>query len=339
MNENSTRFHTATVAQAVSLPCCGLAIRTAAESHSATQQIANLRYTRRDFMKATSTFAVASVAGLPSLVAGAGASAYQVGCYTRPWDQHDYRVALDGIAEAGFKYAGIMTAKGKTWVMITPKTTPEEAVEIGDEVRKRGLKAISVYADFSVKESLETGMGQLRTIIERCAACGSPNLLLGGVGEESLVANYYKAIAECCDFAKAKNVALSVKPHGGQNATGDQCRKLVASVNNRNFGIWYDPGNIFYYSEGKLDPVDDCASVDGLVVGMSVKDFLPPKEVMVTPGTGKVDFPKVLARLNQGGFRRGPLVVECVTRGDVAKITTEAKKARLFVEELVAHFK
>jgi len=93
--------------------------------------------TRRDFMKATSALAFTSVAGLPSLFAAETPSAYQIGCYTRPWDQHDYRVALDGIAEAGYKYAGIMTAKGKTWVMITPKTTPEEAAQISDGARSK----------------------------------------------------------------------------------------------------------------------------------------------------------------------------------------------------------
>jgi len=293
--------------------------------------------TRRSFLKTSTAAAATSVTGgLRSLLAAESSPAYPIGCYTRPWDGHDYRVALDGIAEAGFKYAGILTAKGKTWVMITPKTAPEEVAQITEDVRKRGLTALSVFADFSVKESLKQGLHELRTIIEHCAACGSPNLMLGGVGEEALVAPYYKAIAECCDYAKSKGVGLSVKPHGGQNATGAQCRKLVAGVKHGNFGIWYDPGNIFYYSDGKLDPVDDCASVDGLVVGMSVKDFRPPKDVMVTPGTGSVNFKKVLARLKQGGFRRGPLIVECVERGDLAKTTAEAKKARIFLENLVA---
>ena len=36
---------------------------------------------------------------------GAG-EPYRIGCYTRPWDKYDYRVALDAIAEAGFKYVG-----------------------------------------------------------------------------------------------------------------------------------------------------------------------------------------------------------------------------------------
>ena len=129
---------------------------------------------------------------------------------------------------------------------------------------------------------------------------------MGGVGDEKLYEPYYKAIAECCDYAAEKGMGISVKPHGGLNATGPQCRKTVEFVGHKNFGIWYDPGNIFYYSDGKLNPVDDAPTVDGLVMGMSVKDFKPPKNVDVTPGTGKVDFPAVFAKLKAGGFTSGP---------------------------------
>jgi len=69
---------------------------------------------------------------------------------------------------------------------------------------------------------------------------------------------------------------------------------------------------------------------------MSVKDFRLPKDVMVTPGSGLVNWPALFARLKQGGFRRGPLLVECLERGDLAKVTAEAKKARVFLEEVTA---
>ena len=68
---------------------------------------------------------------------------------------------------------------------------------------------------------------------------------------------------------------------------------------------------------------------------MSVKDFQPPKEVLVTPGTGKVNFHEVLARLKKGGFVSGPLVVECLARShERTKISAEAKNAFCFLEEL-----
>ncbi len=263
---------------------------------------------------------------------------YQIGCYTRPWDQFEYRVALDGIAEAGYKYAGIMTAKGKSWVIITVNSTPEEVSAIADEVKKRGLKTLSIYGgDFPVAKSVQAGIDGLKKLIESCVICGCPNLLLGGTSDAKLFGDYYKVVAECCAYAAEKGVGLSVKPHGGQNATGPQCRKIIEQVGHRNFRLWYDPGNIFYYSDGKLDPVDDSATVNGLVAGMSVKDFKLPKEVLVTPGTGLVNFREVMTRLRAGGFQSGPLVVECLSRGDNAtKITAEARKAHEFLGKIIS---
>ncbi len=291
--------------------------------------------TRRDFLRTTTALGLASLTK-PLTALAADSPAYQLGCYTRPWDQFEYRVALDGIADAGFKHAGLMTAKGKSWILITVDSTLEEVAAIAEEVKQRGLKTLSIYGgDFPVAKSVEAGVAGLKKLIDHCVVCACPNLLLGGTTDEKLLQPYYKVVAECCDYAASKGVGLSVKPHGGQNATGPQCRKLIEQVGHRSFRLWYDPGNICYYSDGKLDPVADSATVDGLVVGMSVKDFKLPKEVLVTPGTGQVNFREVLARLRKGGFTRGPLIVECLTRGDTpAKITAEAKQARLFLEEL-----
>lgn len=299
-------------------------------------------FSRRRFLRQTLLAGGAACVAAQSLgcrsPGGNAGRGWQIGAYTRPWDQWDYRTALDGIAEAGFKYAGIMTAKGsKGWLVLTVDSSLEEAAEVGAEVRKRGLQCLSIYAgEFPVAKSVEAGIEGLRKLVHLCAACGSPNLMLAGVGDEKLYDAYFKVIAECCDYAAGKGIGLSVKPHGGFLASGADCRRAVTKVGHKNFRIWYDPGNIFYYSDGKLDPVNDAADVDGLVAGMSVKDFRLPKEVMVTPGAGLVDFHRVLARLKQGGFRGGPLIVECLERGDRAKVTAEGKKARLFLEQLTA---
>lgn len=286
---------------------------------------------RREFLKSSVLFA-----GAASLAPAAKAD-YQIGCWTRPWSKMDYPVAFDGIAEAGYKYIGLMnlTLNGKP-ANINYASTPEQATAMGREVAKRGLKTISVWGGaFPYQKSIEAGIAGLKQLIDNCALCGSPSLLLGGVGKPELTEPYYKVVAECCEYASSKGVGLSVKPHGGTNATGKDCRRLVERVGRKNFGIFYDPGNIFFYSNGKLDPVDDAPSVDGLVVGMIVKDFRLPKEVMLTPGTGMVNFREVLAKLRKGGFTRGPLVVECLNPGDAARINAEARKTRVFLDRLV----
>jgi sugar phosphate isomerase/epimerase len=230
-----------------------------------------------------------------------------------------------------------MTAKSKTRLVISIATTLQEAQRIGEEVRKRGLQIPSVYGgDIPVRQSLKAGVEGMRRLIANCAAAGARTLLMGGVGDPDLYEAYYKAIAECCDYAAEKGVGITVKPHGGLNATGPQCRKAIEKVGHKNFTLWYDPGNIYYYSNGALDPVTDAATVDGLVSGMCVKDYRHPKSVSVTPGTGKVNFAVVLSRLAKGGFTRGPLVVETLAPGDLPQTLREAKRARRFLEELTS---
>lgn len=284
--------------------------------------------TRRAFLTAAAMTALGS-----ALHAGQEPS-YQIGCYTRSWGQHDYRAALDGIAEAGYRYVGIMGLRLPGGPGINLNTPEDQVRQVHDEIGRRKLRTISIWGDFSVAQSLEQGIEGLRRYVDYCVLFNCPYLLLGGTGDPKLNDRYYEAVKRCCDYAAEKSVRLTVKPHGGLNATGPQCRRLIESVGHRAFGLWYDPGNIFYYSDAKLDPVDDAKTVDGLVMGMSVKDYVHPKNVMVTPGTGMVDFPKVFATLRKGGFTSGPLVVECVDNRDLPTTNSEAVKARKFLEAL-----
>jgi len=49
-----------------------------------------------------------------------------------------------------------------------------------------------------------------------------------------------------------------------------------------------------------------------------------------------VNFPAVLARLKKGGFTTGPLIVETLAPGNLPALLEEAKKARKFLESVVA---
>ena len=262
---------------------------------------------------------------------------WQIGIYTRPWAKLDYRGAFDAVAEAGFAHVGLMSTNSENKLVLCAKSTIEEAQEIGADARQRGLGIPSAYVGgIAVAQSVEAGVADLRHILDCCEAAGATSALMGGIGNADLYDAYYKAIAECCDYAAAKGIVITLKPHGGLNATGPQLRETIESVGHPSFRVMYDPGNIFYYSDAELDPIDDAPAVDGLVYGMCVKDYEPPKSVALTPGTGKVDFPKVMEVLKAGGFTAGPLVIECLADGDPPFLLEEARKARRFVEELVA---
>lgn len=269
---------------------------------------------------------------------GLSAHSYSIGCFTRPWSDQPYLAAFDAIAEAGYKHVGFMTTKLPGGYIITPHTDIDDAAKAGEEAKKRGLSVPAAWGGgLPVENSVEDGVAALRRLVDNAAAAGVGTLIMGGTTKQKDYDAYYKAIAECCDYAAEKHVALVIKPHGGLNSTGEQCKKTVEKVGQKNFRFWYDPGNIFYYSNGKLDPVEDAPSAAGVVTGMCVKDFKPPKSVDVSPGEGQVNFKKVIEELRQGGFASGPLVVETLTPTDVPRQRiAEARKTREFIEGILA---
>lgn len=265
-----------------------------------------------------------------------GASPWQIGCFTRPFSEFTYTETLDAIAAAGFASVGLMAVKLPSGTVTLADANEAQSDEIRNEAAKRKL-AISVtyYGGPPVKKSLSEGIAGIRKLIRNCEQAGCAAIVLGGTADESIQSAYYEAIAAVCDEAAEKKVMLVLKPHGGLNATGPQCREIIRKIDHPAFRLWYDPGNILYYSEGAIDPLDDVDSVAGLVTGMCVKDFAPPQDVAINPGTGRVNFPELMKRLKAGGFRSGSLVVETLAPGDLATTTANAKAAREFLEQLL----
>jgi sugar phosphate isomerase/epimerase len=298
------------------------------------------KLTRRGFLGRTlATAAGSALIGASTRAAAAAAAAarpasgWQIACWTRPWAQYEYRVAMDAVAEAGFKFIAFTGAKTKSGRVIAPDTPIDEASRVGEEAAKRGLQITYVYGgDLPLHE----GPDGLRKMIDNCAAAGGWSVSLAHIGSEAELDGNCRVIAGCCDYAAEKNVEIVIKPHGGLNGTGPLCRQAVEKVGHKNFSILYDPGNILYYSGGKLNPVEDAATVDGLVTGICIKDYKHPKEVMLTPGTGRIDFAAVMKRLKKGGFTYGVLAIECLAPGTLPETLKQAIKARKFVEKLAA---
>lgn len=292
---------------------------------------------RRDFLTAAAAGAAAFAAWSPkTLLASASLESYPIGIFTRPWAQFNLKTTFDAIAEAGFRHVGLMTTRGKDGLVLSMKTSLRAAAKIGKTAEERGLSIIAVYGgDFDASTSPQAGISGLHKLIDNVAECRGKTLILGGTGDPAISETYYEAVAANCDYARQHEVQLALKPHGGLNATGPQCRDLINKINHASFRLWYDPGNIYYYSDGTLDPVEDAKTVAGIVTGMCVKDFRPPKEVALTPGDGQVNFPQVMRALAAGGFTGGPLVIECLQDGDLPQLLSQARRAYRFVEELV----
>jgi sugar phosphate isomerase/epimerase len=160
-------------------------------------------------------------------------------------------------------------------------------------------------------------------------------LLTFGVTKVEQYENYYKLMQDAAHYAQEQGLKVVLKPHGGSSGAAEEISRCLDRVNHPNFKIWFDAGNIIYYT-GK-DPLEQLKPISRHVTGFCAKDCDRPQgNVMLEFGQGKVDFRAVFAELKQAGFN-GPVMVECCAQGDTPELVTQsARKNRAYLESLFA---
>src|ERR1051325_1580214 len=289
---------------------------------------------RRAFFQ-TTTAATTALPALPFRRAfAAEKSNWPIGCFNRPWTKWSYDDALDGIAAAGYKLTGLLTAhKGEAFT--SSAATPEYLNGLKKRGPGRGL-AVNVPVIRSQPDAaLDDNIADLRQQIENAARLELKFMLTFGVDKPEHYENFYRLMAEGAAQGEKRGLQIVLKPHGGGSGASEEILRCLDKVGHANFKIWYDAGNIIYYT-GK-DAVAELEPIAKHVTGFCAKDCAAPKgEVMSQFGTGKVDFKAVFSKLKSAGFH-GPIMVEGIKVGaSAAETTANAKANREFLENVLA---
>ena len=261
---------------------------------------------------------------------------WPIGCFNRPWTKWSYDDALDGIAAAGYKLTGFLTGqRGEAFT--SSSATPEYLSNLKKRIAQRGLEANMTVVRFKPEASLADNIADLRKQIENAARLDLKYMLTFGVDQPAHYDNFYRLMTDAAAQSEKHNLRLVLKPHGGGSGASEEILRCLEKVAHSNFKIWYDAGNIIYYT-GK-DPLAELEPIAKHVTGFCAKDCAAPKgEVMSQFGTGKVDFKGVFAKLKSVGYN-GPIMVEGVQVGATADETTaHARANREFLEKILAAF-
>ena len=252
----------------------------------------------------------------------------ELGCWTRPWWHFTLEEALRGVAAAGFRFVGLTPFDDKP--PFSADSTEEDIARLKAAVESHGLAPRVAFGNPDLSRELEEAVRLFHREIERVQWLGLTHIVLLGTAEEQQYEKWYGAVERCLDFAGEHGVMLLLKPHGGLSALAEDLLRAVERFHHPYFGVCYDPGNIYYYTGEKAE--EDLPRVVEHVRAMCIKDELGGKhgEVMITPGTGLVDFDRILSILKDAGFS-GPCWVECVGGTSLEEINAEARKARDFV--------
>jgi sugar phosphate isomerase/epimerase len=266
---------------------------------------------------------------------GAGAAAqWPIGCFNRPWTSWSFDAALTQIKAAGYETVGLLT-RTKEEPFIGADATPEYLTRLKQRLSASGLKtnmgALRTRHNIAVEESIT----EARTQVENAAALSLTHLLSFGVDKPEEYAHYYRVMRDVAAFAHERRITLVMKPHGGSSGAAAEIIAAMKAVGHPNFKIWYDAGNIIYYT-GK-DPIEELKPIAQHVTGFCAKDCGGVEsDVMIQFGTGKVNFAGVFATLKAAGFN-GPIMVECCKVGATPEETmTNARANRTFLEKILA---
>jgi sugar phosphate isomerase/epimerase len=294
---------------------------------------------RRQFIQTTALTATAvlSLRTAPAAEKPAGAN-WPIGCFNRPWlgdkNKWDYDTALDGIKAAGYKLTGMLTRTGKE-PFIGSDATPDYLAELKKRIAARGLAvnmgALRVKFDLPLTDQIK----DIRQQIDNGKTMGVEFLLTFGANNQGQYEDYYKLMQDASAYAQERGLKVVLKPHGGASGAAEEIMRCLDKVKHPNFKIWFDAGNIIYYT-GK-DPLEQLKPIAQQVTGFCAKDCEKPNSsVWLEFGAGKVDFRAVFTELKRAGFN-GPVMVECCALGDTPEIVTaSARKNREYLEKLFA---
>jgi sugar phosphate isomerase/epimerase len=257
-----------------------------------------------------------------------------MGAFNRAWTNWSYDLALDGVAAAGYRLTGLLSGhRGELFT--SAAATPEYLDSLKRRIAQRGLSVNVTAIQFRPEATLAENTAALRKQIENAARLELRFMLTFGVDKPAHYENFYRLMADAAAQGEKRGLQIVMKPHGGASGASEEILRCVDKVAHANFKIWYDAGNIVYYT-GK-DPVAELEPIVRHVTGFCAKDCPGPKgEVMSQFGTGKVNFQAVFERLKSAGFN-GPIMVEGIKVGATIEDTNaNARANREFLERMLA---
>lgn len=214
--------------------------------------------------------------------------------------------ALRGIAEAGYTDLELSAVPGWTEHV----TYEDDPAEVAARVASYGLTACALagHSDLTTAD----GVAYAVRGIEWTAAYGL-GLFTTAVGGHSAVDESREAFlagfGPIVEAAERCQVRVGLEIHGELMGSGALARPLIEQIGSPWIGVKYDTANCEFY--GGVRAADDIPAIVDKLISADVKDHRGGKGVwdFPPPGEGSIDWPAVIRRFKDGGFR-GPYMVE-----------------------------
>lgn len=238
---------------------------------------------------------------------------------TWPYAKYSFERALEGIAEAGFRYVSIgLPHEGQP---VFNDAEPGEAKRIRNLLEQYGLKPVTLISTDALnpKQPLDAAQRRMDFAVElgveELLSLGTtsyrrfPDEPLDDAELEALneaFADKYRLVGA---EAEKRGLIVSLKPHTGNTAAAKELIETLQRIGSPAVKASYDPGNVQFY-EG-IDTAEDLPLIADQLVSLVAKDHKGKRAEVnfPVPGEGDIDFPSLFSTLKETNFS-GPVIVE-----------------------------
>ncbi len=248
--------------------------------------------------------------------------------HTNSYHTHGFEDALEGIAAAGYDLVELTAVQGWTEHV----RLSDDVNDVRRKVEAVGLKAnaLSMHSDLTTDEGVRYGIDGVRWAADYGLSLVT-TAIGGHASKKESEQDFLSRVGDLATAAEQAGVTVALEIHGDIMGTGEATRPLIERIGSPAIRVKYDTANVEFY--GGRRAVDDLHHVLPYLVNMDMKDKdgaqdewnFPP------PGSGTIDFPRLLSILDEGGYT-GPMAVEIEFQGEpwpsVDEVTAAMRSAR-----------
>lgn len=255
---------------------------------------------------------------------------------TLPYSQFPFERAIEGIRGAGYRFIAWGTTHRQKPVLAVDAPA-REARELAARCRDAGLEPVMLFSTVHLEDARAPEAHARR--IEQAAEARIPYVLTFGKTEKGDYPNVLRTLRDAGPRARAAKVTVLIKQHGGNSATGRDCSRILAEVNDGGVAMCYDAGNVLDYENA--DPIPDVQECWRDVRAFAIKDHRNwPKDQDCGPGFGEIDHYRLLAPVMRTGLDM-PLACENIFEplaprpSSAEAVDALARRAREFLETVI----
>jgi sugar phosphate isomerase/epimerase len=242
----------------------------------------------------------------------------KLGCNTVAFRKYNLDFALERIAAAGYRYVEVEA--NLSWCDHV-RTDQHDPIKFRDQVKRRGLAAISCIGSHRELISEKTAEEDLRRSLEFAAAAGVPVVATGegrlpqGLSQEEALEILQPKLERLVQTAEKCKVYLAIEPHGSLSLSPGGLSKILALAPSPWLGVNFDTANphrgdyVGTTHKGFEWKLDQAARGDELAVLRPVADQVRHvhwKDVVgrnaVVLGAGEVKLREELEIMRRAGY-------------------------------------